>query len=79
MPAIGFTIETIRQNTIDNIVICSVCYEKLIQSEFGNLIVITTPPQIVKSDNLCPECGLSYGRKAAKKAVKRIISKIERK
>ena len=30
MPAIGFTIETIRQNTIDNIVICSVCYEKLI-------------------------------------------------
>ena len=63
---------------IDDVMVCPVCYEKLIESsEFGELIVITTPPQIVKSDNLCPECGLPYGRKVAKKAVKRIISKIK--
>jgi len=74
MPALGFK----KDNTIDSITICPVCYEKLIKSsEFGELIAVTTPPQIVKSDNLCPECGLSYGRKAAKQAVKKIISKIE--
>ena len=72
MPAFGFK--------IGNMMICPVCYEKLIQSsEFGELIAVTTPPQIIKQDSLCPECGLPYGRKAAKKAVKRIISKIERK
>ena len=70
MPAFGFK--------IDDMMICSVCYEKLIESsEFGELIAITTPPQIVKQDSLCSKCGLSYGRKAAKKEIKKIISKIE--
>ena len=63
---------------IDDMIICPVCYEKFIESsKFGELIEITTPPQIVKRDSLCPECGLPYGRKAAKKAVKKIISKIK--
>ncbi len=70
MPAFGFE--------VDNVAICPVCYKKLIQSsEFGELILITTPPQIVEPDSLCPKCGLPYGRRAAKKAVKKIISKIK--